>query len=110
MPETNWAGNLTFGAARVHRPSTVDEVRAALLDVRAVRAVHDLLRARRDGHAKTHRLEILRAVLTHDLDPRLGERGKVEVGEPQVDGDPPGLLLGPAVAVDAGEGQVVDAA
>src|SRR4051794_26484275 len=32
MPETpstptNWAGNVTFGAVRVHRPQTLDEVR-----------------------------------------------------------------------------------
>ena len=27
MTLTNWAGNITFGAARVHRPGTVDELR-----------------------------------------------------------------------------------
>ncbi|MDP9791624.1 xylitol oxidase [Catenuloplanes nepalensis] len=27
MALTNWAGNVTFGAARVHRPGTVDELR-----------------------------------------------------------------------------------
>ena len=25
-PLTNWAGNITFGAARVHRPASVGEV------------------------------------------------------------------------------------
>ncbi|MFC7245979.1 FAD-binding protein [Catellatospora aurea] len=36
---TNWAGNVTFSAARLHRPSTVDELRAAVAGARHVRAL-----------------------------------------------------------------------
>jgi xylitol oxidase len=35
----NWAGNITFGAARTHRPSTVDELRALVAGATAVRAL-----------------------------------------------------------------------
>ena len=27
MPRTNWAGNVIFGAARVHRPESIDNLR-----------------------------------------------------------------------------------
>jgi xylitol oxidase len=36
---TNWAGNVTFTAARVHRPSTVDELRAVVTGATSVRAL-----------------------------------------------------------------------
>ncbi len=36
---TNWAGNVVFGAARLHRPTTVDELRAAVAGARRVRAL-----------------------------------------------------------------------
>ncbi|WP_433888136.1 FAD-binding protein [Streptomyces sp. CA-111067] len=36
---TNWAGNLTFGAERVHRPATVEELRTAVGAARRVKAV-----------------------------------------------------------------------
>jgi xylitol oxidase len=39
MSLTNWAGNLTFGAARVHRPSTVDEVREIVAGAERVRVL-----------------------------------------------------------------------
>ena len=38
-PLTNWAGNVTFGAKRVHRPSTVDEVRAIVAAATQVRVL-----------------------------------------------------------------------
>ncbi len=39
MTLTNWAGNIAFGAARVHRPSTVDQVRAVVAHARRVRVL-----------------------------------------------------------------------
>jgi xylitol oxidase len=36
---TNWAGNLTYGAARVHRPETIDELRAVVASCEKVRAL-----------------------------------------------------------------------
>ncbi|MFJ6214923.1 FAD-binding protein [Streptomyces sp. NPDC092296] len=36
---TNWAGNVTFGAARVHRPTTVDELRRTVAAADRVRAL-----------------------------------------------------------------------
>lgn len=36
---TNWARNITFGAARLHLPSTVDELRTAVAGARQVRAL-----------------------------------------------------------------------
>jgi xylitol oxidase len=36
---TNWAGNLTFGARRVHRPRTLDELRALVAGTDRIRAV-----------------------------------------------------------------------
>jgi alditol oxidase len=39
MSLTNWAGNITFGAARVHRPSTVDEVREVVAGAERVRVL-----------------------------------------------------------------------
>ncbi|MEV0570643.1 FAD-binding protein [Dactylosporangium sp. NPDC050588] len=39
MSVTNWAGNLTFGAARVHRPSTVDAVREIVAGAERVRVL-----------------------------------------------------------------------
>ncbi|WP_181019719.1 D-arabinono-1,4-lactone oxidase [Nonomuraea typhae] len=57
MPITNWAGNVTFGAARVHRPATLGDLRHLVATSRRVRAlgsghsfslvadtVHDLVR------------------------------------------------------------------
>ncbi|MFI6299738.1 D-arabinono-1,4-lactone oxidase [Nonomuraea sp. NPDC050790] len=39
MPITNWAGNVTFGAARVHRPRTLDELRRVVAAAPRVRAL-----------------------------------------------------------------------
>lgn len=39
MSLTNWAGNITFGAARVHRPSTVDQVREVVAGAERVRVL-----------------------------------------------------------------------
>lgn len=39
MSLTNWAGNITFGAARVHRPSSVDEVREVVAGAERVRVL-----------------------------------------------------------------------
>ncbi|MEU0809707.1 FAD-binding protein [Streptomyces sp. NPDC005970] len=36
---TNWAGNITFGAARVHRPTSVDELRRIVGSAERVRAL-----------------------------------------------------------------------
>ena len=36
---TNWAGNVTFGAARIARPGTVDELRRTVAESDAVRVV-----------------------------------------------------------------------
>lgn len=36
---TNWAGNITFSASAVHRPTTVDELRALVAGARRVRAL-----------------------------------------------------------------------
>lgn len=36
---TNWAGNVTFGAARVHRPSALDELQQVVARARRVRAL-----------------------------------------------------------------------
>ena len=36
---TNWAGNVGYGAARVHRPSTVDALRSVVAGARRVRAL-----------------------------------------------------------------------
>jgi xylitol oxidase len=41
---TNWAGNVTFGARRLHRPSTVEELRAVV-------AASDRVRALGTGHS-----------------------------------------------------------
>jgi xylitol oxidase len=41
---TNWAGNITFGAARVHRPGTLDELRSLV-------AASDRVRALGSGHS-----------------------------------------------------------
>jgi alditol oxidase len=41
---TNWAGNITFGAARVHRPGTLDELQSVV-------AVSDRVRALGSGHS-----------------------------------------------------------
>ncbi|GAB3105803.1 alditol oxidase [Streptomyces calidiresistens] len=35
----NWAGNVTFGAARLHRPETVDELRRVVAEGRRVRVL-----------------------------------------------------------------------
>jgi xylitol oxidase len=39
LGRTNWAGNITFGAARVHRPASVDEVRRLVAGANQVRAL-----------------------------------------------------------------------
>ena len=39
MPETNWAGNLTYGAARLLKPATVEEAQAAVHAAAKVRAL-----------------------------------------------------------------------
>ena len=44
MTLTNWAGNITFGAARVHRPGTLD-------DLRSVVAASDRVRALGSAHS-----------------------------------------------------------
>ena len=44
MTLTNWAGNITFGAARVHRPSALD-------DLRSVVAAGDRVRALGSAHS-----------------------------------------------------------
>src|SRR5205809_556511 len=36
---TNWAGNVAFGAARVHRPETVEEVRRIVAGAERVRVL-----------------------------------------------------------------------
>ena len=38
-PITNWAGNVTFGAARLHQPDSVDELRRIVQSSRNVRAL-----------------------------------------------------------------------
>lgn len=38
-PLVNWAGNITFGATRTHRPETVDHLRRLVADSRRIRAV-----------------------------------------------------------------------
>ncbi len=38
-PAHNWAGNVTFGAARVHRPTSVDELRRIVASSRQARAL-----------------------------------------------------------------------
>ena len=44
MTLTNWAGNITFGAARVHRPGTLDELQSLV-------AASDRVRALGSGHS-----------------------------------------------------------
>ena len=44
MTLTNWAGNITFGAARVHRPGTLDELQSVV-------AASDRVRALGSGHS-----------------------------------------------------------
>ncbi|MFF2065440.1 FAD-binding protein [Streptomyces sp. NPDC058200] len=39
MPVTNWAGNITFNAARVHTPSSVEQLREIVAGSRSVRAL-----------------------------------------------------------------------
>ncbi|MDQ1600718.1 MAG: alditol oxidase [Actinomycetota bacterium] len=39
MTLTNWAGNITFGAARVHRPGTLEELRSVVAASDRVRAL-----------------------------------------------------------------------
>jgi xylitol oxidase len=38
-PAQNWAGNITFGAERVHRPASVDELRRIVAGARRARAL-----------------------------------------------------------------------
>ena len=44
MNLTNWAGNITYGAARVHRPGTLDELKSVV-------AASDRVRALGSGHS-----------------------------------------------------------
>jgi xylitol oxidase len=39
VPGTNWAGNVTFRAARVHRPHSIDELRRIVAGCRRIRAL-----------------------------------------------------------------------
>jgi xylitol oxidase len=39
MPTTNWAGNVAFGAARTHRPESVDALRRIVADTGRIRAI-----------------------------------------------------------------------
>ena len=39
MPQTNWAGNVTFGAARILRPGTIAQLRRLIAGNRRVRAI-----------------------------------------------------------------------
>jgi alditol oxidase len=39
IPFTNWAGNVTFGAARLHRPTTVEQLQHLVAGARRVRAL-----------------------------------------------------------------------
>lgn len=39
VPAVNWAGNVTFGAVRVHQPESVDEVRRVVAAGRRIRAL-----------------------------------------------------------------------
>ena len=39
MSETNWAGNVTYGAARLHRPATLDELRRIVAAARRLRVL-----------------------------------------------------------------------
>ena len=39
IPQTNWAGNVTFGAARIHRPGTVGQLQELVASSAAVRAL-----------------------------------------------------------------------
>ena len=36
---TNWGGNVTFGAARIHRPTSVPEVQELVADSTRLRAL-----------------------------------------------------------------------
>ncbi|PSK95901.1 xylitol oxidase [Murinocardiopsis flavida] len=67
-PATNWAGTITYGAARVHRPATVDALRATVAAADRVRALgtgHSFNRiadtsgdlVRLDGLPKTVRID-----------------------------------------------------
>ncbi|WP_405809340.1 FAD-binding protein [Streptomyces sp. NBC_01520] len=38
-PTTNWAGNVTFGTSRIHRPRSVDELRRLVAGSRHIRAL-----------------------------------------------------------------------
>jgi xylitol oxidase len=39
MPETNWAGNVTYGAARFHSPTSIDDLQAIVATSTKARAV-----------------------------------------------------------------------
>jgi len=39
MPRTNWGGNVRFDTARIHRPRTIDELRALVARSRQIRAL-----------------------------------------------------------------------
>ncbi|MFI6900745.1 D-arabinono-1,4-lactone oxidase [Nonomuraea sp. NPDC050394] len=75
MPITNWAGNVTFGAARVHRPESLDELRRVVAAGPRVRALgsghsfslvadtsHDLVRL--DGLPPTVEIDAGRSTAT----------------------------------------------
>ncbi|MFI6391998.1 D-arabinono-1,4-lactone oxidase [Nonomuraea sp. NPDC050540] len=75
MPIMNWAGNVTFGAARVHRPQSLDELRRVVAAAPRVRALgsghsfslvadtgHDLVRL--DGLPPTVEIDAERSTAT----------------------------------------------
>jgi xylitol oxidase len=85
MPElTNWAGNLTYGAARVHRPETLDELRvvvAGSAKVRALGSRHSFNRIA-DTDADLITMERLGRVLAIDEEARtVTVEGGIRYGE-----------------------------
>ena len=54
-PVRNWAGNVEFAATRVHRPTTLEELRAAVADAESVRVLgtgHSFNRIAEPGSAR----------------------------------------------------------
>jgi xylitol oxidase len=73
---TNWAGNIEFGAARVHRPETVDELRRVVAGAERVRVLGS-------GHSFNHIADTpgdLVSIASLPADVRIdAERGTVDV-------------------------------
>src|SRR5258705_478746 len=78
---TNWAGNITFGAARTHTPSSVEQLRSLV-------AGSDLMRADDDFPGAVVALGALGIVtnLTVDIQPTYDVRQYVYEGLPFADG------------------------